>query len=204
MNSPDLLGCICLLDDTCIRNCRTKENKAYKSDPDSTLVEIICDDGMNEPSNLAWQRMEHEEDKRPNQEIVGVEAWSNLLLRLWFKRIQGTKRLLDESTTLEPACQVTIHGTQKGIAVWFGPDDERNTAERLKEPHTTPRAQLAALIRAIDLAPVDEPLHVFSNAEYCVLGVNDRLEGWTRAKFVGLANADLWQRIHERLRMRTL
>ncbi len=207
MNKPDLLGCICHYDRTCTRNCRTDENKPYTPASDATLVQIKCDEEMNDPSSTACQRIEQEENSRPDQEVVGVEAWSNGLLRIWFqnaKYAKGRKRLLDESTTMEPATTAAIHANPNGFAVWFGPNDERNVAEKLEgdSNNTAPRAQLNALVRALELARDDEMLHIFSNAEYCVSNVNNRLKKWADAKFAGLANDDLWQRIHTLLQQR--
>jgi hypothetical protein len=82
---PDLLGCICLYDDyKCARNCRTNDHEPYAPPSGARLVEIKCEPSNNEPGNIACERVEDEENKRPDQEIVGVEAWSNGLLRIWF------------------------------------------------------------------------------------------------------------------------
>jgi hypothetical protein len=91
MHNHDLLGCICLYDneDECFRNCRTNEHELYQPS-DATLVEIMCEQGNDEPSNIACERLEDEENKRPDHEVVGIEAWSNGFLRIWFKRINGS------------------------------------------------------------------------------------------------------------------
>lgn len=83
--TPDLLGCICLFDGECSRNCRTDEKTPYLPDSDATIFEIICDEEMDDVSKIACRRMEQEERDRPDQDIVGAEAWSNRRLRLWIK-----------------------------------------------------------------------------------------------------------------------
>jgi hypothetical protein len=77
MHNADLLGCICLYD----------EHKEYHPSDDIVPIEIIWEQGYNEPSSIACERLENEENKRPDSEVIGIEAWSNGLLRIWFRRI---------------------------------------------------------------------------------------------------------------------
>jgi ribonuclease HI len=247
--NADLLGCICLYnaEGECFRNCRTDEHEPY--DPsDATIVEIMCEQDDNDPASIACERLEDEEDARPDNEIIGVEAWSNGLLRIWFERIQSSnivyavpegrkrgifdtwddcnasvnefsgpdfkksssisnaKQWLDETSApiVAPVAgivKVSIHATSRALGIWFGPNDERNFSETTEENVSNPRAELISLIGALEKVP-SEPLHIFSDSEYCVIGVNFRLKEWSRTKFVDIANSDLWQRIHELLSLR--
>ncbi len=99
---------------------------------------------------------------------------------------------------IDGACKIN-HGMDKaraGVGVWFGNGDARNVSERLEgAQQTSQRAELMALIRALEKAP-DAPLHVFSDSDYCVSSVNFRLNAWIKCSLAGVANADLWCRIH--------
>jgi ribonuclease HI len=88
-----------------------------------------------------------------------------------------------------------------GLGVWFGHDDKRNLSERVPGKQTNQRAELMAVIRALEQAPA-EPLHVLSDSEYCVLGINYRLTGWVKDKFDGVENPELWQRVQALLTAR--
>lgn len=88
-----------------------------------------------------------------------------------------------------------------GIGVWFGNNDARNLSEALTGKKTNQRAELTSLIRVLEVAP-NEPLHVLSDSEYCVLGVNYRLKGWARNNFENVQNRDLWQQVSALLNSR--
>lgn len=89
-----------------------------------------------------------------------------------------------------------------GVGVWFGENDPRNVSERLVGKQTNQRAEIVAVIRALEAAPL-EPLCVYTDSEYCVSGVNFRLQDWAAHNFHGVDNADLWERLHQMLRART-
>ncbi len=106
----------------------------------------------------------------------------------------------------EHATDVYIDGScqkgRAGVGVWFGNGDARNVSERLEgAQQTNQRAELTALIRALEMAP-NVPLHVRSDSEYCVLGVNFRLNWWATTGWQERANIDLWRRIHALLSRR--
>lgn len=83
-----------------------------------------------------------------------------------------------------------------GVGVWFGNGDARNVSEPLAgKRQTNQRAELTAVIRALQIV-YDQPLHVWSDSEYCVLGVQHRLHGWAAKQFVRVANDDLWKETH--------
>lgn len=104
---------------------------------------------------------------------------------------------------IDGACRNQEDGTLVGgIGVWFGNHDPRNLCEKLTVNPTNQRAELTALIRLLETAP-NISLNVLSDSEYCVLGVKYRLSGWVKHEF-GVANADLWRKIHGLLEQRTL
>lgn len=106
---------------------------------------------------------------------------------------------------IDGACRNQEDGTLVGgIGVWFGSDnDPRNLCEKLSVNPTNQRAELTAFIRLLETAP-NISLNVFTDSEYCVLGVKYRLRGWVKDEFAGVANADLWRTIHGLLEQRTL
>jgi hypothetical protein len=90
----DLLGCICLDGEDCTRNCRLDEEEWIQPNggPSIELVRIRHRTSkdppvMDEPANIACTIVEHEESLRPGTEVVGVAAWSNGRMRIWFKKI---------------------------------------------------------------------------------------------------------------------
>ena len=87
MQKPTLLGCICLYYDECIRNCRTNLYESYNPDPDIQPIFIHCNPACNDMTSIICERVEDEEDQRMHQEIIGIEAWSNGRLRIWFTHI---------------------------------------------------------------------------------------------------------------------
>ena len=65
-----------------------------------------------------------------------------------------------------------------GAGVWFGDGHPSNLSVPLHdEKRTTPRAQLYAMLRALQSVPRDQPLHVFSDSTYAI-GVCDT---WRKA-----------------------
>ena len=119
-----------------------------------------------------------------------------------FASVGEANQWLDESLHQVPITSdmtvVYIDGAckdnQAGIGVWFGDNGERNLSESLVGKQTNQRAELTALIRVLEVAP-NEPLHVLSDSEYCVSGVNYRRKEWARNNFANVQNPDLWQRI---------
>jgi hypothetical protein len=89
---PDLLGCICLdadcedpdADHGCRRNCR-RENVDWDEPDDAELVFISPQPPlMDEPSNIAYERVLLQEDQRPDKQVVALAAWSNGQIKIWF------------------------------------------------------------------------------------------------------------------------
>ncbi|OJJ44151.1 hypothetical protein ASPZODRAFT_840718 [Penicilliopsis zonata CBS 506.65] len=56
-----------------------------------------------------------------------------------------------------------------GVGVYFGPGDERNVSEPLKgSRQTNQRAELTAILRAIDIAPRHRDVTIFTDSRYAI------------------------------------
>jgi len=76
------------------------------------------------------------------------------------------------------------YGSVAGIGVWWGPYDARNLSERCPGRQTNNRAELIAIIRALETAPVTSvPLVIKSDSEYAIKCFTDWLPGWRRRNF---------------------
>ncbi|KAI2465718.1 ribonuclease H-like protein [Annulohypoxylon bovei var. microspora] len=99
-------------------------------------------------------------------------------------------------------------GAVAGVGVYFGPNDERNISERLGgEVQTNQRAELTAILRALETIPVGDKMRIFSDSKYsisCVTEwyVNWQKNGWkTKDGFV--KNKDLIKAIRDKIDERT-
>lgn len=101
------------------------------------------------------------------------------------------KHVADESF-IQVFCDGSCRNKVGGVGVYFGPDDPRNVSERLPAPCTNQRAELTAIIRVLE-ATKEDKVHIFSDSEYGVLGINYRLADMMLAH----DNRDLWIRIGE-------
>ncbi|KAI1809199.1 ribonuclease H-like protein [Poronia punctata] len=60
-------------------------------------------------------------------------------------------------------------GAKAGVGVFFGDNDPRNVSERLQgEPQTNQRAELTAIVRALELTRHDEKIRIFSDSKYSI------------------------------------
>jgi len=76
-------------------------------------------------------------------------------------------------------------GSRAGLGVYFGDGDERNLAERLQgEPQTNQRAELKAIQRALEIAPLDQPVRIFTDSQYSIKCVTEWALGWKRKGWV--------------------
>ncbi|KAH7320945.1 putative ribonuclease H [Stachybotrys elegans] len=66
-----------------------------------------------------------------------------------------------------------------GIGVYFGPNDPRNLAERLEgEAQTNQRAELTAMLRAMEMVPNEQSMMIWSDSRYSINCVNTWAETW--------------------------
>ncbi|KAK4653994.1 hypothetical protein QC762_400220 [Podospora pseudocomata] len=94
-------------------------------------------------------------------------------------------------------------GACGGVGVWFGADDPRNVSERLAGPlQTNQRAELTAILRALQLVDLDSPIDIRTDSQYsidCVTKwyVSWVKKGWKTAGGTPVKNADLVKAIRD-------
>jgi ribonuclease HI len=60
-----------------------------------------------------------------------------------------------------------------GVGVWFGNEDPRNISERLPPgPQTNNRAELWAVIRALQSIPPNERVEIYTDSTYVMNGTH--------------------------------
>ena len=102
-------------------------------------------------------------------------------------------------------------GANGGVGVWFGPRDRRNISEPLTgTKQTNQRAELTALLRALEVGPKDRRLDIVTDSTYAIKCVTEwsikwRTNGWVNAAHKPVENKDLVQKVvdmlDERLRL---
>ncbi|TFA98623.1 Ribonuclease H [Trichoderma ghanense] len=76
-------------------------------------------------------------------------------------------------------------GSRAGLGVWFGENDPRNLAERLPgEPQTNQRAELMAMQRALEVAPLEQTVCIHSDSQYSIKCVTQWADGWKRKNWL--------------------
>lgn len=102
-------------------------------------------------------------------------------------------------------------GAAAGWGVWFadeGPLSELNESKRLPgKVQTNNRAELMAIIRAIQLAPSDEELVIHSDSQYSIQAMTAwqhgwRKNAWKRSNGEDVQNRDLIRRLEREMRGR--
>ncbi|CAK5264469.1 unnamed protein product [Mycena citricolor] len=72
-------------------------------------------------------------------------------------------------------------GSVAGVGVWWGPSDPRNIAERCPGDQTNNRAELIAIVRALEETPISKkPLLIRSDSVYSIKCLGEWLPGWVR------------------------
>jgi len=95
-----------------------------------------------------------------------------------------------------------------GIGVYFGPQDPRNISEPLTGPRqTNQRAELTAIQRALDMAPRDRQVTIYSDSNYAIKCVTEwfiswRRNGWVASSKKPVENRDLVEAILTRIEER--
>ncbi|KAK4665234.1 hypothetical protein QC763_400220 [Podospora pseudopauciseta] len=94
-------------------------------------------------------------------------------------------------------------GACGGVGVWFGADDPRNVSERLAGPlQTNQRAELTAILRALQLVNLDSPIEIRTDSQYSIDCVTKWYaswvkKGWKTAGGTPVKNADLVKAIRD-------
>ncbi|KAF4495606.1 ribonuclease H1 [Fusarium agapanthi] len=99
-------------------------------------------------------------------------------------------------------------GSRAGLGVYFGPNDERNLAERLPgEPQTNQRAELMAILRALEIASSTQDVEIVSDSQYSIKCVTLWGPGWEQNEWKTAAggpvkNQDLVRGVLARIKER--
>lgn len=99
-------------------------------------------------------------------------------------------------------------GANGGVGVWFGPLDKRNISEPLTgTKQTNQRAELTALLRALEVGPKDRKLDIVTDSNYAIKCVTEwnikwRSNGWLNSSNKPVENKDLVQKLVEALEER--
>ncbi|KAM0430471.1 hypothetical protein ACHAPT_005818 [Fusarium lateritium] len=100
-------------------------------------------------------------------------------------------------------------GARAGLGVFFGTNDPRNLAERLPgEPQTNQRAELMAMLRALQIAPLDQAVQIFSDSQYSINCVTQwalswENKGWKTATGGEVKNQDIIREVLAKMKERT-
>ncbi|KAJ5317243.1 hypothetical protein N7508_001751 [Penicillium antarcticum] len=111
--------------------------------------------------------------------------------------IPGMLRIYTDGSSLRNGTPLA----SAGVGVYFGPDDQRNVSEPLKGARqTNQRAELTAILRAIDIAPRHRDVTIFTDSRYAidcvtVWFVNWRRNNWMTRDKKPVENKDLVESI---------
>ncbi|KAJ5653193.1 Ribosomal protein L9/RNase H1N-terminal [Penicillium lividum] len=126
--------------------------------------------------------------------------------------IPGMLRIYTDGSSLRNGTPLA----SAGVGVFFGPGDSRNVSEPLKgSRQTNQRAELTAILRAIDIAPRHRDVTIFTDSRYAidcvtVWFVNWRRNNWMTKDKKPVENKDLVESIlvkieeREELKVKTL
>ncbi|KAL1602547.1 hypothetical protein SLS60_005963 [Paraconiothyrium brasiliense] len=101
-------------------------------------------------------------------------------------------------------------GAYAGFGIWFGPNDPRNHHGPLPgERQTNQRAELTAIARAIDIAPIDREARIYTDSHYSMKCLTDwfqnwEAKGWKNSAGRPVENRDLIEPILTRIREREM
>lgn len=96
-------------------------------------------------------------------------------------------------------------GANGGVGVWFGPLDKRNISEPLTgTKQTNQRAELTALLRALEVGPKDRKLDIVTDSNYAIKCVTEwcikwRTNNWINSAGKPVENKDLVQKVVDML-----
>ncbi|KAG6038100.1 hypothetical protein E4U41_004550 [Claviceps citrina] len=100
-------------------------------------------------------------------------------------------------------------GARAGVGVYFGDADARNVSERLVgEPQTNQRAELMAMLRALEIAPIQQTVQIISDSQYSIKCVTQwalgwKSKGWKTATGEDVKNQDIIRAVLDKMDERT-
>jgi ribonuclease HI len=99
-------------------------------------------------------------------------------------------------------------GARAGVGVYFGPGDSKNVSEALSGTRqTNQRAELTAILRALDIAPRHRDITIYTDSRYAIDCVTDWYKNWKRNGWVTknrkpVENKDLVQEVRAKMEER--
>jgi ribonuclease HI len=99
-------------------------------------------------------------------------------------------------------------GARAGVGVYFGPGDRNNVSEALTGTRqTNQRAELTAILRAIEIAPRHRDITIYTDSRYAIDCVtnwykNWKRNGWLTANKKPVENRDLIQEVRNKMEER--
>ncbi|KAG5985273.1 hypothetical protein E4U55_007375 [Claviceps digitariae] len=100
-------------------------------------------------------------------------------------------------------------GSRAGVGVYFGDADARNVSERLVgDPQTNQRAELMAMLRALEIAPLGQTVQIISDSQYSIKCLTEwalgwKSKGWKTATGEDVKNQDIIRAILDKMDERT-
>ncbi|KAG6007504.1 hypothetical protein E4U21_005972 [Claviceps maximensis] len=100
-------------------------------------------------------------------------------------------------------------GSRAGVGVYFGDADARNVSERLVgDPQTNQRAELMAMLRALQIAPLGQTVQIISDSQYSIKCLTEwalgwKSKGWKTATGEDVKNQDIIRAILDKMDERT-
>lgn len=100
-------------------------------------------------------------------------------------------------------------GARAGVGVFFGNGDPRNVSERLAgEPQTNQRAELMAMLRALEACPTDKTVKIVSDSQYSINCVTQwaaswKKKGWMTATGEPVKNQDIIRSVLDKMEERS-
>ncbi|KAF3924156.1 hypothetical protein AA313_de0206946 [Arthrobotrys entomopaga] len=203
------------------RNTRRKTSGAgtVGSRRSSTAIESILDDSEDLNSDLREAGLLDDGGKEQSEilddnilEEVEIETSGNVVKRsspklmrnvLVPKKTAVLKIYTDGSSLMNGSASA-----RAGVGIWFGPGDKRNVSEPLNDSKATNnRAELSAILRAIEIAPKHREVLIFTDSKYAIQCVTDwfqkwRSNGWQTAAGKPVENQDIIEEILQRIEER--
>ncbi len=89
--------------------------------------------------------------------------------------------------------------TKGGIGVYFGDNDLRNVASVINGYVTNNRAELTAVIVALQIClnRNDNYIEIKTDSEYIVKGITEYISSWKERNWKNIKNIDLWTQLDE-------
>jgi ribonuclease HI len=184
----------------------TKKVKTTKSKA------VVADPG---PIPLGWEPLLADAEDGFDRRLI-MDPETGLLRKKTEEELNAKKPVAKVEKFAEPlqiwtdgACRGNgKFGAIAGVGVYFGKQDPSNRGEPLPGTRqTNQRAELAALKRALQLAPLNRHVHIYSDSNYAINCVTSWFQSWEKnswknSKSQAVENKDLIQEVLALIRER--